>query len=198
MTSPFKNNTFLIERLIKGDEEAYVFLVNNFHKKLFVYALSLANDHAMAEDIVQNVFLRTWEFRKKLNVSYSIKSFLYKSVYNEFINQYKRNQSISILEQVYAEALQSVIDDSNDTLLEKKIAIVTKEIKHLPNKCKQAFLLSKKEGLTNIEIADYLDISIKSVEAHITKAYSILRKAASSKIKVILCLMFGRNDKTMA
>ena len=195
MDSSFKNNNFLIEQLIKGEEDAYVFLVNAFNKKLFVYALSLTKDHAMSKDIVQNVFLRTWEFRQKLNTAYSLKNFLYKSTYNEFINQYHRNQSISILEQAYVDALQTTLDDSNSILLEKKIAIVTKEIEHLPAKCKQAFLLSKKEGLTNIEIAEYLNVSVKAVEAQITKAYSLLRKAIGNKIKLILFSIFGIRKK---
>jgi len=176
VSKDFSDNTFLIEHLIKGDERAYVFLVNAYHKKLIVYALSLTNDHAMSQDIVQNVFLRVWEFRKKLNTAYSMNSFLYKSVYNEFINQYHRNQSISALEKAFVEDLDETLDDANAISLEKKIALVTIEIENLPPKCKQTFLLSKKEGLTNIEIAEYLNVSIKSVEAHITKAFTIIRK----------------------
>ena len=195
MDSSFENNSFLIEQLIKGEEDAYVFMLNAFNKKLFVYALSLTNDHAMSKDIVQNVFLKTWEFRKKLNTAYSLKNFLYKSTYNEFINQYHRNQSISVLEQTYVEALHSTLDDNNASMLEKKIAIITKEIEHLPAKCKQTFLLSKKEGLTNIEIAEYLNVSVKTVEAQITKAYSLLRKTIGSKIKVVLFSIFSIKEK---
>ena len=72
--------------------------------------------------------------------------------------------------------------------------IVKKEIDKLPPKCKQTFLLSKKEGLTNIEIAEYLNVSIKSVEAHITKAFSILRKSIGNKVEGILFLLFGSNN----
>lgn len=69
--------------------------------------------------------------------------------------------------------------------------MVRKEIKNLPPKCKEVFLLSKEEGLTNIEIAEYKQISIKSVEGHITKAFSILRSAVGNKTSSILFLMFG-------
>ena len=72
--------------------------------------------------------------------------------------------------------------------------IVKKEIDKLPPKCKQTFLLSKKEGLTNIEIAEYLNVSIKSVEAHITKAFSILRKSIGNKVEGSLFLLFGSNN----
>lgn len=198
MNPNFEKDSFLVERLINGDESAFIFLVNQFHKRLFIYALSLTNDHAMSQDIVQNVFLRTWEFREKLNAAYSLKNFLYKSTYNEFINQYNRNKTISVLEQTYVDALQYVYDDSNDALLKKKIEIITKEIEHLPPKCKRTFLLSKKDGLTNIEIAEFLNVSVKTVEAQITKAYSILRKAAGNKLRVILFLMFRQKGKHIA
>jgi RNA polymerase sigma-70 factor (ECF subfamily) len=53
--------------------------------------------------------------------------------------------------------------------------MIHNEIENLPNKCKQVFLLSKQEGLTNLEISEYLHVSIKSVENHITNAYNIIR-----------------------
>ncbi len=59
--------------------------------------------------------------------------------------------------------------------------LVKQEIENLPPKCKQIFLLSKQDGLTNTEIAEFLNVSIKSVEAHITKAFSILRKTVGGK-----------------
>jgi len=191
----FQNNTVLIEHLIKGNEKAYIYLIKSYHKTLFVYALSLCNDHDMSEDIVQNVLMRTWEFRENLKTNHSIKGFLYKSIYNEFINLYHRNQSISALEKVYVEALNEIIDNKNTDSLKKKIDLISEEIENLPTKCKQTFLLSKKDGLTNMEIAEYLDISIKSVEAHITKAYAIIRKKVGAKIYNILFLLFGHRKR---
>ncbi|MEO8254993.1 MAG: sigma factor-like helix-turn-helix DNA-binding protein, partial [Flavobacterium sp.] len=64
------------------------------------------------------------------------------------------------------------------------------EIDNLPQKCKLVFNLSKKEGLTNIEIAEHLEVSIKTVEAQITKAFSILRSSLEIKTKGFLFLLF--------
>jgi len=191
----YNNNIEFIERLKKGDEKAYVYLVKMYHKSLFIYALSLTNDHAQSEDIAQTVFIKTWEFRKRLNPNASIKSFLYKTTYNEFINLYHRTRAISTLEKVYMGALEETIDDDNTELLERKIALVTEGIKKLPRKCKETFLLSKKEGLTNIEIAEHLNISIKTVEGQITKAYNLLRTNIRSQFKEILFLFFGTKRK---
>lgn len=190
----FDDNFLLIQELKSGNEKAYVFLVNKFHRKLYVYTLSLTNDHATAEDIVQEVFIKTWEFRKKLNSKFSIQGFLYRTAYNSFINIYRRNQSIMALEKAYMEALHITLEDSNASDLEKKILIITKEIDKLPKKCRKTFLLSKQDGLTNIEIAEHLNISIKSVEKHITKAYSILRKKIGVKADNLLFLLFRRKQ----
>lgn len=186
------NNAEFINHLQKGDEKAYSYLIKTFHRPLFAYALSLNGEHALAEDIVQNVFLKTWEYRKKLNPDSSIKSFLYKLTYNEFINQYHKTLNVSNLEQAYIQALNETVDDGNSELLERKIALVTKGIKSLPPKCKETFLLSTKEGLTNIEIAEYLHISIKTVEGHITKAYSLLREEVGNQFKGVFFLLWKK------
>ena len=192
------NNATFIQALKSGNTDAYNFLVDTYHQKLCVYAFSLSHNHDNAEDIVQNVFLRVWQKRYKLKDDFSIKSFLYKSVYNEFIDLYRKEKSTLALEKKYIEALDIVIDhgdddDDDDNELERLISLVKDEIENLPPKCKQTFLLSKKEGLTNIEIAEYLEISIKTVEAQITKAFFIIRKKAGNKMNGILFLLFGIN-----
>ncbi len=195
MEHNFLDNEILVRNLVKGNEKAYVFMINTFHQALFIYALSLTDNTAMAKDIVQNVFIKTWEYRANLKTHFPIKNFLYKSVYNEFINHYHRNQSISNLEKAYVEALSEVVENTNEESFKRKLALVTNVIETLPPKCKQTFVLSKKEGLTNIEIAEYLNVSIKSVEAHITKAYSIIREEAKSKLTQIYFSLFRINKR---
>lgn len=192
MESKFSSQIDLINALKKGDESAYSFLVTFYHKKLCVYALSLTNDYDLAEDIVQNVFISVWKNRFKLKENFVVKSYLYKSVYNEFIDQYRKQKIVLTLEKKYIDALTYILEDDDEKSLDRLLKIVKKEIEKLPPKCKQTFLLSKEEGLTNIEIAEHLDVSIKSVEAHITKAYAILRKSIGDKINGIFFLLFGR------
>lgn len=77
------------------------------------------------------------------------------------------------------------------------IEIVNNEIQKLPPKCQKVFILSKKEGLTNNEIADYLNISIKTVEAQITKAFVILKNKLGEKYAHIMLLIFGSSDNDL-
>ncbi|SDL33029.1 RNA polymerase sigma factor [Kriegella aquimaris] len=189
------NSALLVERLKKGEEEAFIYLVDRYNRRLFGYAMTLTSDHAQAEDILQNVFLRTWEQRKKLDIKSSLQNYLFKSVYNEFINQYKKNRSTMILEQKYFEGLERAVILQEDSSVEKVIARITNEIHNLPPKCKEVFLLSRKEGLTNLEISEHLNVSIKTVEAQLTKAFGVLRKKMGKTYKTMLFLLFGGKQK---
>ncbi|MCM4166077.1 ECF RNA polymerase sigma factor SigW [Arenibacter antarcticus] len=190
-------NNFLTYRLKIGEETAFVSLVDRYSKPLFGYALSLTHNHAQSQDILQNVFLKTWEKRKKLEIHSSLQNFLYKSVYNEFINQYKRKKSSMVLEQKYFNSLEKAVllqedhDFENDSI-NKKISM---EIQRLPPKCQQVFILSKKEGLTNIEISEYLNVSLKTVEAQITKGFNILRGKVNVKYEMVFTMIFGKQHK---
>lgn len=191
----FDDNAVLVKSLVNGEEKAYTFLLNKFHRKLNAYALTLVNDHSMAQDIVQNVFLKTWKTRNKLNPEFPIQSFLYKSIYNEFINSYQQNKAMMLLQQKYVESIHQVIETTDESLIERMLAIINKEIQNLPPKCQQVFILSKKEGLTNIEIAEHLDISIKTVEAQISKAFKILKEKLKDNYSMMLFLLFSVPSK---
>ncbi len=192
----YNDNDILIESLKNGDQQAYNYLIGTYHHKLCVYANSLVKNVYSAEDIVQNVFIKVWEQRSRLKSNHAIKSFLYKLVYNEFIDLYRKNQSLFSLEKSYHVALNSVIQDEDTESFQRVLNVVNKEIQNLPPKCKAVFILSKKEGLTNIEIAEHLDVSIKTVEAQITKAFSILRLSVNEKIKSFLFLLFAKRKIT--
>lgn len=187
----FQNNIYLIERLKKGEEKAYMFLLTQYHRSLHAYANTLVNNQSLAEDIVQNVFLKTWRFRKKLNPKYSIRSFLYKSVYNEFINTYKKDQAMMSLQLKYYESLSEIVEEIDEGSLSRMIDLVMGEIERLPPKCREIFTLSKKEGLTNHEISEHLSISMKTVEAQITKAFGIIRKRLDSGYETLLFFLFA-------
>lgn len=189
----FSDNQKLITSLISGEEKAYIYLLEKYHRQLNAYALTLTHEQAVAQDIVQNVFLKTWRSRKKLNPQFSIRNFLYKCVYNEFLNHYQKNKAVVLLNEKYIEYTHEVAEEIDDNIIEKMMDIVNKEIQKLPPKCQRVFILSKKEGLTNNEISDYLNISIKTVEAQITKAFSILKTKLGEKYETILFMVFGYN-----
>lgn len=189
----FKNEDLLINGLKNGEEDAYAYLVNRYHYQLCVYANSLIHNDLAAEDIVQNVLVAVWKKRHRLKEDFSVKNFLYKSVHNEFIDQYRKNKSVLALEKKYIDALESICEEKDEHYLEKMMELVERAIEELPPKCKRVFILSKKEGLTNFEISEHLNISKKTIEGQITRAYVILREKLGDRHNTILFLLVGFN-----
>lgn len=187
----YTDNKALIKALNNGKEEAYEYLVDIYGDRMYAYALTLIKNSPLAKDIVQNVFLNTWRFRKKLNSEYDIKSFLFRSIHNEFINQYQKDKAQMLLQYKYIETLSQIVEESDESTIIRMVKIINNEIEKLPPKCRKIFRLSKKEGLTNNEISIHLGISIKTVEAQITKAFKILRAKLGEQFETIFILIFG-------
>ena len=117
MKKDFLNEENIIDHLIEGDESAYTYLVDLYYDRLCAYANNLARDNFESEDIVQNVIVKLWQRRKKLNATISIKNYLYRSVYNEFVDTYRKHKVVSALEKKYIEGL--------DTFYETKCLVLT-------------------------------------------------------------------------
>lgn len=193
MKTSLLNDKELIKHLKKGTPKAYNFLVDLYYEKLCCYVSNLARDDFRSEDIVQNVFIRIWQQRKNLNHNFSIKNYLYRSVYNEFIDQYRKEIAISTLEKKYIEgidALFEIEEEKENTLI---LSLIEQEIELLPTKCKETFVLNKKEGLTYVEIAEYQKVSVNTVEKQMVKAFSILRKKINIKITSFIFFLSKKN-----
>lgn len=188
----YNDNKLLVKDLNNGKEKAYEHLVDNYGDRMYAYALTLVKNPPLAKDIVQTVFFNTWRFRKKLSSEFDIKNFLFKSVHNEFITQYQKDKSQMVLQYKYIETLNQIVEETDESSILRMVKIVYNEIEQLPPKCREVFCLSKKDGLTNNEISIHLGISVKTVEAQITKAFNILRKKLGEQFESILVLIFGK------
>lgn len=193
----YDNNNILVRDLSNGKEEAYIYLLETYHRKLYTYTLTLINDRTLAKDIVQNTFIKTWRFRKKLRPEHSLQSFLYKMVYHEFVNEYRQDKKLLPLEDKYYKQMFEVLDETNEYKLERFLNLMSKEIEKLPPKCREIFTLSKQEGLTNKEISEHLSISIRTVETQIGKAYSKLRNRLSEQYKTVFFLYFRSTSQPL-
>lgn len=145
-----------------------------FFRKLYLplgmYALRIVDDADVAEDMVQDAFLNTWErLEGGLEIS-NFKAFMYRSVRNECLSYLS-----SLKEKVGEEFIPEVGEDEIDTSF--RDARIWRAIDELPEKCREIFLMSKRDGYSNEEIADELGISIKSVKNQMTKAFTRLREA---------------------
>lgn len=175
-----QNNKQLYKNLQENDPLSWRQIINSHSDRLYAYALSLSSDHDVASDIVQQVFINLFESKDRLDPQYSLKSFLYRSTYNLFVDNYRKKKSMSILHEQYYHMLEQFVSNTDEEDFSKKVNVLNDLIETLPLKTKEVFTLSKHNGLTNTEISQILDISVKTVEGHITRAFKLLRKMASS------------------
>lgn len=176
-------------------------LFKRFYKPLRAYAFRFVNDLDMAEDIVQDVFFELWSRRENINFDKAVKSYLFKSVYNRSINILHTQNPRYTLEMTDETKLVDIylstyMQNQEQSLilqeLEKEIATY---IETLPAQCKNVFILSRIHELKNREIAEQLNISIKAVEKHISKALFGLK--VYLKEKGLLLLLFLTHINTL-
>ncbi len=192
MKHRYLNNESLLEHLKKGEADAFAYLMDIYYDKLCAYATNLTHDPYSAQDIVQSVFLRIWEMHKKLKIDYSINNYLYRSVYHEFIDQYRKNKLLTSLEEEHIKQLNTITQDNDASEITRLISLVKQEIQNLPPKCKAVFIMSKLEGLTYNEIAEHKNIAVRTVEMHMARAFDILRKKLGDKLESLLFLLFSK------
>ena len=138
-----------------------------------MYALRIVDDAQSAEDIVEDCFTKAWQMIEEEKEFDDFKAYMYRSVRNGCISFIRQRK-----ETVGVECIPEVDEETVDT--SERDARLWKAIDSLPDKCREVFLLSKRDGLSNDEIAARMDISIKTVKNHMTKAFSRLRDELSS------------------
>ena len=139
-------------------------------------SVNIVQDRAAAEDVVQDVFLKIWNKRNDLVINTSLKGYLFRSTINTSLNYIELNKRKVPIQKEISEDVQSAGSKVEDQLvaieLQEKLS---QSINLLPPKCKQVFMLSRFEGMKYNEIADYMGISVKTVENQMSKALKRLR-----------------------
>lgn len=133
----------------------------------------MVNDVDQAEDLVQDAFLKSWHRVEQGEEIANFKSWMYRCVRNECISFLRGSKEI-----VGRDELPEVGEETIDT--SERDARIWRAVDELPEKCREVFLMSKRDGMTGEDIASELGISIKTVKNQMTKALSRLRQALSS------------------
>ena len=184
------NDTLLIERLQKRDEAAFEQVFKKNFKNLHAYSFTMLKDEAAAEEMVQNVFYKLWERTENLTITGSVEAYLYRAVYNESLN-YLKHLKVRSEHQLYVShrmkgETESAVKKIQAKELESKIR---EALNDLPEQCRTIFQLSRFEELRYREIADQLNISVKTVENQMGKALRILRTKLVDYLAIILLFM---------
>ena len=167
----------LFDKIREGDTKAFECAFKKFAPRLEAFARKYTNDAEEAEDIVQESFLKLWE-RRELLENISLASFLFMMVRNGSLNFLKHRQVADSVEcrtpdteeteQLYA--IDFAPDPSAVMIQQELSKTIDSIMDDLPPKCKEAFMLSRLKGMKNREIAEYMNITEKVVEKHITRA----------------------------
>ncbi|TLU99120.1 RNA polymerase sigma-70 factor [Dyadobacter luticola] len=174
--SVYSSDPEIVNAIRRGDEKAFELTFRTYYPRLCHYACSLLKDEEESEEVVQTVFFTIWEKREYLEITLSLKSYLYRAVHNHCLNRFKhasvrevhREHTLNFASQSY----ESVTEVIHANELEERIE---KAVSTLPEQCQKAFRMSRFEELKYQEIADRLEISVKTVENQIGKALKILR-----------------------
>lgn len=180
----------LVEALKQGNVSAFEHIYKTYYDHLLNYADRLLQDFESARDIVQEVYYKVWENRQRLDITISVRSYLFKSVYNHSVNtlthqKYVREYEEAQVAELYYSAVEQTPESELNLWREDIEKAVDEAMAKLPDKCREVFTLSKIEGLKNREIAEKLNISEKTVERHISIALSRLRDELSWLLQLV-------------
>ena len=178
-----KPNKEIIKLLKKGDRVAFYNIYEWYCKRLYGFVWRYVKIEEDADEIVQDVFLKIWETRSKIDIYSSFESFLFTITYNTTISLLRKR----VNEKKYLNSLQ-IISEAPDITNELYFTELSEQVNDLLDKLtprqKEIFLLSRKEGLTQEEIAKKLNISLNTVKKHMTNSLSFLKSHIDSNLIV--------------
>ena len=172
----------LIVGLVNGDERAFRQIYDLYVKKVYHFTLNYVKEKSEAEDIAQNVFMKIWERRNVIDKEKSFAGFIFTVTYRIIIDYFRQNSTKFSLNKrpTLDQEIPSLVF-SDDLLNRHQLeSFYDKALQALPPKRKEIFLLSRHNGLTNKQIAEKLDISVKTVENQMTAALASLKASFSS------------------
>lgn len=184
----YSEDSELFDLIQQGNKEAFTAIYQKYHKIMYVIAYRYLKDSARAQDAVQYVFTKLWEYHSNLQVSFSLKNYLFSMTRNHILNQIRNeNNAVSHQYQIFQDAVE--YEDNLIEVIEQKelVHLLYKAIENLPDQKKTVCLLRLDEKLSNKEIAEKMQISINTVKTHYAQSLKLLRILLE---KLIILLFF--------
>jgi len=183
-----ENLTEILQRLQADDKTVLKSLFQNYYLSVCKSIHRYIRDKSTVEDIAQDVFIKFWEKRKKMNITSSVAAYLHRMAMNEaisYLRKQKHFESDEILEQKTDTQFQNAEEEVLQDELKQNI---NNAINGLPPRCQAIFKMSRFEELTYKEIAAKLDISVKTVENQMGKALRVLREKLSGYLSISITI----------
>jgi RNA polymerase sigma-70 factor (family 1) len=172
-------NAELTRRIKQNEQSAFELLFKLYYHQLCNYARVYVKHFELADEIVQETFVKVWEVRATLDEQLSLKAFLYRCVHNNAVNYIKKLQVNNRLTSDYVNEMKhrmrllemETADGYFDKLAVQELEVyIQKAIDELPPQCREIFLLSRFKEMSYQEIADHLLISTNTVKTQLSRA----------------------------
>lgn len=173
--------SILIAGLKRGDHDSYKTLFRLYYAKFVNFVNSIIKDPQVAQDLVQEGFIRVWKNRAKLDENLSLENYIYVIVKRLVLNYIRDCKTAESIDNESTAQIRNNPSDSQDLLLianETRFRIQN-IVENMPVQRKKVFIMSRYRHLSNKEIAEELNITVKAVEKHISLALADLRKNIS-------------------
>lgn len=173
--SPDMDNTDLAGRIRNGDKKAFQTFFEQHHRALYLILVRRGVEPQTAEDIIQNAFLFIWESRQQIDPNKSLRAYVFQIGYSRALNHFRDTKKFD-----YADDPPKVVEVTDPAQITEQNQIreqIDQAISDLPEKRRQVFELCFMSGLTYRETAEALNVSIKTIENHMSLALKDLRKS---------------------
>lgn len=167
-----------IKHIREGNIKAFEKVFRLYYSSLVFYSYGITGRKEIAEEIIQEIFYRLWKERENIRVTHSLKSYLYAAVRNESL---QHNEHIMVRERyrqqlLSAEKTAPEPSPHEDLEYRELESIINRTLINMPERRRRIFQMHRYEGLKYKEIAERLSLSVKTIEAEMTKTYQALRK----------------------
>ena len=195
-TAPLIDEHELVIRLIDGDEDAFCELYAAYKNRLLYFAMKFVKSRDFAEDIFQDAFTIIWQSRRFINPDASFSSYLYTIVRNRILNQIRDADKENTLEERILSQAIDYTDDTKENILANDLReIINKALEKLTPRQREIFEMSREAQMSHKEIADALDISVHTVQEHISVSLRTIRTFLSKyagtytdMLLILICL----------
>ena len=197
MSEPFlpqENDNEILLKISCKDSAVFDRLYRDQYKKLFLLSFSYTHNQEVSEEVVHDVFIKIWNQSSTLIINQSLNGYLVKATINTSLNAIKKNKRLN--EQIddynadhFIAAISEVVSERAEAT-EIRLLLLEDSIAKLPEQCRKILLMSKFQKIKQQQIADELNISIKTVKNHLTYAYKKLKERIGIEVLMIGVIFF--------
>jgi len=188
----FKNDPEAAAALKDGDMRALEYFYNCYQKTLQLFLRTYCREEGMAEEMTQEAFIQLWENKQKINPEFSVKNLLFTIAKNKALDHIRKTQNQARIIKLRHTEDHGTFSTLDQVILADYNRLLSDALLQLPARNREVFALSRNTHLSNIEISQQLNISVKSVEKHITKTLRYLRDFLKTQhILLLSCFLLN-------